>query len=160
MLSISLQGDKELIGRLDAMPGKLQAALLQKVTYLALQLEAKVKQKLTNDVLQVRTGNLRRSIANSVSQSANSVIGKVFSSGDVKYAAIQEFGGQTKAHVIEAVNGKSLAFMIGGKQVFVKRVNHPGSKIPERSFLRSSLSDMRDDITTGLHETVMETLRK
>lgn len=159
MLSVTLTGDRELIARLDAMPGKLQAALIQKVSYLALKLEAKVKQKLSGDVLQVRSGDLRRSIANTVDSTANSVIGKVYSSGDVKYAAIHEFGGQTKAHVIEAINGKALAFMMGGKQIFVKRVNHPGSKIPERSFLRSSLTDMRDEIVEGLHQTVVETLQ-
>ena len=159
MLNVTLIGDRELIARLDAMPGKLQAALLQKVSYLALKLEAKVKQKLSGDVLNVKSGDLRRSIDNKVDQSGTSVTGKVYSSGDVKYAAIHEFGGQTKAHVIEAVNGKALAFMMGGKQVFFRRVNHPGSNIPERSFLRSSLTDMREEITEGLHQTVVETLK-
>ena len=142
------------------MPSTLQAALYQKVSYLALKLEAKVKQKLSGDVLNVRSGNLRSSIQNKVEQSSHSVIGKVYSSGDVKYAAIHEFGGTTKAHVIEAVNGKALAFVMNGKQVFVKRVNHPGSKIPERSFLRSSLADMAEEITQELHRTVLDTLRK
>ena len=141
------------------MPGKLQAALLQKVSMLALKLEERVKRKLSGEVLNVKTGDLRRSIANKVEQSAHAVIGTVYSSGDVKYAAIHEFGGTTKAHVIEAVNAKALAFSMGGQQVFAKRVNHPGSKIPERSFLRSSLADMRDEITEGLHRTVAETLR-
>ncbi len=159
MLNITITGDRQLIERLDAMPEKLRAALFRKVSELALRLEAKVKQKLTNDVLNVRTGNLRRSIQNKVEQSASAVIGRVYSAGDVKYAAIHEFGGQTKAHIIEAVNGKALAFQMNGKQVFARRVNHPGSKIPERSFLRSSLSEMRDEITEGLRQTVVETLR-
>jgi phage gpG-like protein len=160
VLNVTLTGDRELIERLDSMPGKLQAALYQKVSLLALKLEAKVKKKLSGEVLNVRTGDLRRSIASKVEQSPHAVIGKVYSSGDVKYAAIHEFGGQTKAHVIEAVNGKALAFMAGGKQVFAKRVNHPGSKMPERSFLRSSLADMREEITQELHQTVVDTLRK
>ncbi len=159
MLNVTLTGDRELIAKLDSMPGKLQIALLQKVSDLTLKLEALVKQKLTNDVLNVRSGNLRRSIARQVNSSATSVIGKVFSSGDVKYAAIQEYGGQTKAHVIEAINGKALAFKMGGKEVFFRKVNHPGSNIPERSFLRSSLADMQEEITEGLHQTVVETLK-
>lgn len=160
MINLSLTGDRELIERLESMPGALRAALLQKVSALALKLEAKVKQKLSGEVLNVKTGNLRRSIASKVDASASSVIGKVYSSGDVKYAAIHEFGGQTKAHIIEAKNAKALAFSMGGKQVFAKRVNHPGSKIPERSFLRSSLHDMQGEITEGLHQTVLDTLRK
>jgi phage gpG-like protein len=160
VLNVTLTGDRQLISKLESLPAALREALAQKVSLLALKLEEKVKRKLTNDVLNVKTGNLRRSIHNKVDQSSHAVIGRVYSSGDVKYAAIHEFGGQTKAHVIEAINGKALAFTAGGKQVFARRVNHPGSKIPERSFLRSSLDEMRPEIVEGMHEAVMETLRK
>ncbi|MCB6182322.1 phage virion morphogenesis protein [Leeia sp. TBRC 13508] len=47
------------------------------------------------------------------------------------YAAIHQFGGKTKPHVIRAKNKKALAF--GGR--VVKQVNHPGSNIPARPFL-------------------------
>jgi phage gpG-like protein len=53
------------------------------------------------------------------------------------YAAIQNNGGQTRPHVIEARNGKALHF--GG--IFAKRVNHPGSKIPARPFLTITDAD-------------------
>jgi phage gpG-like protein len=160
VLNVTLTGDRELIERFATMPDRVRAALVQKVSHLALRLEEKVKKKLSGDVLNVRTGNLRRSIQHQVDQSAAAVTGTVYSSGDVKYAAIHEFGGRTKAHVIEAVSAKALAFQIGGKQVLARRVNHPGSKIPERSFLRSSLTDMRDEIVAGLHQTVVDTLRQ
>lgn len=160
MLNVTLTGDRELIERFASMPDRVRAALVQKVSYLALGLEEKVKKKLSGDVLKVRTGNLRRSIQHKVDQSAAAVTGTVYSSGDVKYAAIHEFGGRTKAHVIEAASGKTLAFTMNGKQVFARRVNHPGSKIPERSFLRSSLTDMRDEIVAGLHQAVADALKK
>jgi phage gpG-like protein len=159
MLNITVTGDKELIARFEAMPGKLRQALTTKVSTLALRLEDRVKRKLTNDVLHVRSGDLRRSIFSEVQSNATEVIGKVASSGDVKYAAIQEFGGKTSAHVIEAKNGGALAFMFGGKQAFFKKVNHPGSVIPERSYLRSSLADMRDEIVEGLEEAVALALK-
>jgi len=47
------------------------------------------------------------------------------------YAAIQNNGGQTKAHTIVPRNGKALHF----NGIFAKKVNHPGSKIPARPFL-------------------------
>jgi phage gpG-like protein len=50
---------------------------------------------------------------------------------NVVYAKIQNNGGETKPHVIEAKNKKALAF---GSRV-VTRVNHTGSKIPARPFL-------------------------
>lgn len=50
---------------------------------------------------------------------------------NVAYAAIHQFGGQTAPHVIRPRNKKALAF--NGR--VVKKVNHPGSKIPARPFL-------------------------
>lgn len=47
------------------------------------------------------------------------------------YAAIHQFGGKTKPHIIKPRNKKALAF--GGR--VVKSVNHPGSNIPARPFL-------------------------
>ena len=156
MLNVTLVGDRELVAKFDAMPQRVHDALLAKVTALALKLEDKVKsEKLSGQVLNVKTGALRRSIFETVTDNATSVIGKVASSGDVKYAAIHEFGGTIPAHDIYPVNAKALAFMLGGKQVFASVVHHPGSVMPERSYLRSSLDDMRDEIIDGLREAVV-----
>lgn len=156
MLSIKLVGDQQLIARLNAMPGRLRDELRRKVTELTLKLEAKVKAKLSGQVLNVVTGALRRSIFSTVTATDVSVVGKVASSGDVKYAAIHEFGGKTPAHEIVATKAQALSFMMGGKQVFAKRVNHPGSTIPERSYLRSSLADMKQEIEDGLRDAVKQ----
>ena len=105
-------------------------------------------------------GWLARSITNKVTYDADSVMARVFSSGDVKYAAIHEFGGTTSPHVIEPKKASALAFVVGGKQVFARRVNHPGSKMPMRSFLRSSLHDMSTEISTGMKQAVVEAIQK
>lgn len=160
MINITVVGDQALIARLSRMPDQVRTALVRKATALALKLEARVKRKLTNDVLHVRTGALRRSIFYKVISDTQGVTGKVASSGDVKYAGIHEFGGLTKPHVITPKKAKALAFMKGGKQVFAMRVNHPGSRIPARSFLRSSLREMRGEIVTELKRAVVEGLRR
>lgn len=161
MFTIGLTGDQAVIARFTAMPAKLQSALYKKITILSLLIERKVKmQKLSGQVLNVRTGRLRRSIFRRVAMEIGRVMGIVGSSGDVPYAGIHEFGGQTKAHVIEAKKADVLAFMQNGKMVFRKRVNHPGSKMPERSFLRSTLGEERTTITTGLKQAVVEGLGK
>lgn len=56
------------------------------------------------------------------------------------YGAIQQFGGRTKPHVIRAKNKRALSF--GG--IVVRSVNHPGSNIPARPFLRLTPRDLRD----------------
>lgn len=49
------------------------------------------------------------------------------------YAAIHQFGGRTKAHVIRARNKKALFWPGAGHPV--RQVNHPGSVIPARPYL-------------------------
>lgn len=59
---------------------------------------------------------------------------------DVKYARIQELGGTTRPHVILPKYGKYLLFWGKAGWTFAKRVNHPGSKIPARPYLRPALT--------------------
>ena len=81
-------------------------------------------------------------------------------SRDVPYARIQEFGGRTAAHEIVAIKAKALAFVADGKACFAKSVHHPGSVIPERSFMRSALDDMRGEIVGGLKSSVAALIRQ
>jgi len=156
MLKVELKGDRELIARFAAMPQKVHDALLHKVWTLALKLKQRVIGKLQGPVLRHRSGALSRSIFDQVTDNPTSVLAKIASSGDVKYAAIHEFGGRTPAHIIVPDKAKALAFMMGGKMMFAKVVNHPGSNMPERSFLRSSLGEMEDEIRDGMRRAVVE----
>lgn len=61
------------------------------------------------------------------------------------YAAIQQFGGKTKPHVIKARTKRALSF--GG--IVVRSVNHPGSNIPARPYLRLTPGDLRDIMLTA-----------
>lgn len=162
IVNITVHGDKELIARFKAMPAVVNQVLYAKVLALALKLEKLVKTgKLNGQVLNRITGALARSIHNKVDRLSHSVMGRVYSSGDVKYAGIHEYGGKTSAHVIEPKKASVLAFMgKGGKMVFAKSVNHPGSKMPERSFLRSSLNDMSREISLGLKEAVIKGIQQ
>ena len=85
-----------------------------------------------------RSGALKNSIV-AQHDSHSAVVGVATGRGADKYAAIHQFGGKTKPHVIQAKNKKALAF--GG--IFRKSVNHPGSNIPARPFL--SLTDTDED---------------
>jgi hypothetical protein len=51
---------------------------------------------------------------------------------------------------------KAFAFDVGGKRVFAARVNPPVATMPERSYLRSSLAEMAEEITAGLREAAAE----
>ena len=135
-----------VMARLESLNARVHESLLRKVTTLSLQLESTVKGKLAGQVLHVQSGALRASIASAVDDSPTRVQGRAFSSGDVKYAAIHEFGGD-----IYPVTAKALHFVIGGQHIFAKHVH-----MPERSYLRSSLSDMEGQIIDRLKQAVGE----
>lgn len=161
IVNISVVGDRELIARFKDMPRAVNEALYKKALSLALKLEKHIKvNKLNGAVLNRISGALSRSIHNVVTRDLVSVIARVFSSGDVKYAGIHEYGGKTSPHVIEPKKASVLAFMgKGGSMMFARKVNHPGSKMPERSFMRSSLRDMSTEISLGLKQAVVGTVQ-
>ena len=143
---------------LAGMPDRVRQALSSKANVLAVALEAKIQQKLSGGVLNTRTGALASSIIATVDESSADVSARIGTSGDVKYAAIQEFGGTIPPHEIVPDKAKALAFAIGGKQVFAARVNLPTVTLPERSYLRSSLAEMAEEIAEGLSEAVIEAI--
>ena len=155
MLRLSLEGQPALSERLGAMPDRLRAALAEKVDALAQTLFAQVVGvNLSGGVLNTRSGSLRDSIRMQASQQDGAIGVEIFSDGDVPYAAIQEYGGKTAAHEILPDKAQLLAFAMNGKQVFARKIQHPGSQIPERSYLRSALEEQGDDIAQGLSNVV------
>ena len=157
MFALAVDGLEDAGARLAAYPAALAAALDAKAAGLAAALLDLVQNdKLSGAVLNPRSGALRNSIVASVSADADGLVASVGSEGDVKYAAIQEYGGKTGAHEILPVKAEALAFAVGGAQRFARRVEHPGSLIPERSYLRSSLDDMKGEILAALADAAVE----
>jgi phage gpG-like protein len=147
-VSIVMVGDTELYEQLSEMSPTVQRLVMAKVQSLAIELQRHIVQdKLSGQVLKVVTGNLRRSIQYIITQDGGTITGKVFSSNDVKYAAIHEFGG-----TIVPVKANALSW-IGpeGKRIFAKSVT-----LKERSFMRSSLADQKQSIIAGLTAAVAQ----
>lgn len=69
-------------------------------------------------------------------------------------AALQEKGGRTKAHPIRPRRGRFLAFSVGGRDVFVPQVQHPGSRIVRAPFaepaMRRALPRINQEVERGL----------
>jgi phage gpG-like protein len=153
----TLEGADTLDLQLASLPADLLARLEEKARQLAASLADKVREeKLSGGVLQIRTGALKASISSDISIDGNQVNATVGSFGDVKYAAIQEYGGKTGAHEILPSKASVLAFVAQGAIHFARRVEHPGSVIPERSYLRSSLEEMSAEIVAAFAATPSE----
>lgn len=142
-VKLEVKGSKELQAYFVEMPEKLRKRLALTISDLVIQLEDRVKDKLKNKVLHIRSGDLRRSIQHQVTITSKSVVGEVFSAGDVKYAAIHEYGGTIKTR-LGTGKGKP---KINGKAT----VN-----MPERSYMRSSLKEFKDKIESRISIAVKE----
>lgn len=158
-LDLTMLGEADLVAKLGALPSIVRQAVSAKIRGLTLMLEARVKGKLSGSVLRVRSGALRRSIQSEFKSDAAKSEGTVFSSGDVKYGAIHEFGG-----VIKHPGGVRYSQAMGlvGKAKFLSNnFVGPARKtgaytitMPERSFMRSSLREMVDQISDGIDDAV------
>jgi phage gpG-like protein len=157
MLTLSLRDSAA--AALADMPERLRAALSEKANALAAELEGKIQQKLAGTVLNARTGALARSIVTTVEDAPTNTSVRIASNGDVKYAAIHEFGGTIPPHEIVPDKAKALAFAVAGKEVFAARVNLPAVTMPERSYMRSSLAEMAEAIREGMSEAVVDVMQ-
>lgn len=165
MLEVSVDSTA-MMAKLTVMPEKVRSALARQVARTAVQLQRYIVKEHLNapvgfsaTMLHVQTGRLARSIQQRTTVGATAVEGRVFSAGDVPYARIHEYGGVTSPHVIEPKNATVLSFMSGGVRVFAKKVNHPGSNIPERSYMRASLKENREKIIRDMTNAVREGLK-
>lgn len=74
-----------------------------------------------------------------------------------KYAAIHEYGGRTRPHVIRARRGGVLRFVMpGGEVVFARSVNHPGSKIREKRYIRDAIDKTRIAGEKAISDALLE----
>ena len=153
MITAVLIGDQQVIARLNAMPDRLRSGIARAVTRLAIETQARVQQKLSGQVLKVRTGVLRSSINYKVEQNATGVTATVGT--NVKYGKFHEFGVPHSWQIFPK-SARALAFELNGKTIFAKRVTHP--PLPERSFLRSALREMQPKILSELDAAVNEVL--
>jgi hypothetical protein len=82
MFQLDLRDDYS--ASLAGMPDRVRQALSSKANVLAIALEAKIQQKLSGGVLNMRSGALARSIIATVDESAADVSVRIGTSGDVK----------------------------------------------------------------------------
>lgn len=146
--------DHNIVANLGNLNNTVRNNLKNKITELSIKLTNNIKSaKLTGTVLKVRTGRLRNSIQYRVADNGNEIKGTV--STNVVYAPIHEYGFNgsitVKSHMrtIKEAFGRS----INPKQILVNSFSR-NVNMPERSFMRSALDDMRGQITSELEQVV------
>lgn len=156
MITAKVLGGAETVAALRS--ADVDSAVQRSVTVLAIKMTNLVKTKLGGEVLNVRTGRLRRSINYSIDRSGSKIEATIGT--NVIYGKTHELGLTIPAHIVEAKNAKALMFNMGGKIVFAKRVQIPDVKMPKRSFLAASLAQMSDEVRESLTDAVRVELQK
>jgi len=157
MIQGEVVGGTELVQRIGAFGPKIQGGLENAIRKLTLQLLANVKaDKLSGQVLNVKTGRLRRSITQRVDGAGTaSVTGSVGT--NVGYGKVHEFGGpqtiKTHMRMMTQAWGRPVK---NPRQISVRE--HI-AKFPERSFLRSALADLEPKIKATLQGAVTEAIK-
>jgi len=142
-------------------PGKIRASVLRTVTLLTTDIQASViGDKLSGQVLHVRTGNLRGSVNKKVIESDKGYTGIVGT--NVIYGRIHEYGFNG------SVNVKAHLRMMN--QAWGREVRNPHQvnvrshsmtmRVPEKSFLRSTLKDFQPRILRDLKKAASKALKE
>ena len=152
MISGYLIGDVETIAKLDRITPAVKGKLKQSINSLTLKLLAHVKSdKLSGQVLHVRTGRLRRSINQRLMEDATLITGVVGT--NVEYARYHEYGFNGDMHIREHLRKAKDKFVVVAAHT--RHVNYPA-----HSFLRSALRDMEEEIKAGMGKALTEGARE
>jgi phage gpG-like protein len=91
-IQVTITGEAELVAKFTSLSSAARNNVRDAVVDLQYRLQARIRELLSGEVLDPRTGNLRGSInADPLQDNGNEVRGTV--STDLIYAAIHEFGG-------------------------------------------------------------------
>jgi len=147
MLKVTVD-DHAVTAHLTALPEQIQSRLITTMYVLVEKLRSHiVEDKLLGQVLNRVTGALGQSIQQRVEINGHAITGIVYSAGNLAYAPIHEYGLTVQRYMTEA----------WGKPV--KNPRDITVHYPERSFMRSSLADLKDEITSQISLAVGEGLK-
>jgi phage gpG-like protein len=152
-----ITGDQEAAEYLRGLPDHIAFAVMDKLQNQAAQISARIKQKLSGEVLRVKTGRLRASAFAQVYFAKRMITMTVGSRGGVSYAALHEFGGVgLRIPAMVPTKARALSFVVGGARIFAMRTRAHSAIVPERSYIRSTLDEMTPDIVAAVQEGVDE----
>jgi hypothetical protein len=135
-----VSGIDALIAKFDALPERIVQQLRKD-----LSLDMRVMMEHMARVAPKRSGRLAASFTSELDVYPDAV--EIYFANNAPYARIQDQGGRTRPHRIQARNAKALFFLsakpnmatpLGGR-VFADYVNHPGGTIRPKEFMLKGL---------------------
>lgn len=134
------------------------AALVERTTAINTALKDKIAGKLNGPLLKSHSGKLMNSIRTAPTRiDGNKIKGGVLGGGGVApYGRFLEDGTHGPYTILPKDPKSVLAFIVGGKQVFAKKVTHPGLKAYR--FMKGTLEEERGYILDQYKEAIREAM--
>ena len=159
MLKAYIVGQEKVIARLGSLPELIANEVEREIRRLTFKLEEHVKSdKLSGFPLHRRTGTLRASINSRVTRNGSRITGSVGT--NVVYAAVHEYGFDGMVDVRQYTRHVTQVFGRATSAIQLVRAHVRHMHMPERSFLRSSLAEMTDEIRKSLLRAVRKATRR
>lgn len=160
-ITTQVTGEEKLREFFTKAPAKLRQELMREIDRMAIVLQARMKMKVSGDVLNVRTGRLRRSISVTKGQ-ANQDGYSVTVGTNVKYAAAHEYGFNGTVTVPAHMRMVRTAWgrPVRAPTQHMVRQHSRRLNLPERSFARSSYEELRPQMSAQLQTFVTNALRR
>lgn len=159
MIKAWILDSDRVVARLGSQPEVIKGALKESIGRLTLALLVKAKEKLSDQVLHVRTGRLRRSVTSRLDESGNTVTGVVGT--NVSYAARHEYGFTGTENVKQHLRMCKQAFGRPLKnpheitvKAFSRHVNYPA-----HSFLRSALQELQPEVKREIESAMNRAMK-
>lgn len=145
----------QAIDRVDELQDEIEVALYNRTNKLTQMFADRVRQNLSGDVLQTRSGDLLGSVEQiGPNATGDEIVSTVQAGGDAApYGIVHEHGGE-REYMIYPVNGRALAFEIDGKLAFFASVRHP--PLPARPWFGPVEEEMAAIWGDELQEAISE----
>lgn len=164
-IDFRLTGAEALEAKLKGLGSQLTEALSVKTNALLVQFQTKIVMKLSGQVLKVKTGALRSSVAVQNATGAGGIIrgsvGIPQGGSTYTYGRTHELG-FSAPYQITAVKARALAFQMGTKNkmktIFAQHITHP--PVPPTPFVSSVFEENGEWVMDELRKTVAEVLRR
>ena len=159
MITAKITKGEDLLKKFKQTIPDINSGVQREIMRLALKMTGKVMDKLSGDVLRVRTGHLRRSIHPEWDFKpgySGATVGT-----NVEYAGIHEYGfsGSVQVKSFQREMTKAFGKPISPTQVTV-RAHTRNINIAERSFLRTTWREMNSEIVEGLQKAIAKELKE
>ncbi len=159
-LTIEILGAEQVERFFSDLPVEVHDFMMRKMDNIALKLwDYIVFEKLNGAVLNRRSGKLADSVVYVVDDEGPNIVATISAGGPgIPYARVHEYGGTVSTQrTTVPVTARSLQFADGTFHAFARAHDIP---IPERSYMRSALEDMRGQIIAELQMAYLDEMTK